>query len=457
MQNIAELTGCLGCALTSVCDFWFKCNNFAIAVCGFGFQWYVNRAMVNCYRNGDLSIRILWLLVIILSTGCTHSQFVNESYPRWGKEYRIPESETDPELVQTDSLMLRVMKPEHNTASACILLVHGMNEYIGRYSEVARYFSRHHVVAGFDYYAHGLSNTVLRQADRAQQAGSNKQDVSAAFLQQAALENLGPMRRDFDRALGKTVQVCDQQAGSRKPVFIFAHSLGALITASYFLKNQGKQDGPAKRVSGVVFLGPGFAVSELPGWRGWLANPVIKLSFHAETHFLNPHDESFPLMAFNQLLAMIVVPILDGLFEMLSWPGIRNIATPSTPDWVVDYLTDSVEEKLRLQADGWIIRRSLMRYVKTIENEIVLLRRHMDEFNIPYYLIYSANDPLTAAWGSEDFIKATLENHADNQFRLLPQSRYHQHLFLAQPSRSILLDGIAQWMSKRIQAVTLID
>jgi len=399
-------------------------------------------------------MRILWLLIIILSAGCTHSQFVNEPYPSWGKEYSIPESETDLGLMPNDSLILRVLTPERREPSACVLLVHGMNEYIGRYSDVAQYFSQHYVVAGFDYYAHGLSNTVLRQADRVLHDDTNKQDVSNAFLSQTILENLDPMRRDLNRALDKTVQICDRQTGTRKPVFIVAHSLGALITASYLLQHPNKHDSPAKRVTGVVFLGPGFAVSEPPGWRGWFANPLIKLSFHAETHFLNPHDEPFPLMAFNQILALMVVPILDGLFEMLSWPGIRHITTPTTPDWVANYLTDSEQEKKRLQADGWIIRRSLLRYVKIIENEIVLLRQHMDEFNLPYYLIYSAQDPITAAWGSEDFIEATLNNHPDNQNRLLSQSRFHQHLFLAQPTKDTLLENIEQWLNKRIQAAT---
>ena len=135
---------------------------------------------------------------------------------------------------------------------------------------------------------------------------------------------------------------------SKRPVFIVSHSMGALITASYLLQAQNEKD-LAENVQGVVFLGPGFAVSELPGWRGWLANPLIKLSFHAKTHFLNPHDESLPLLLLNQIVSLVTVPLLDGLFEVFSWPGLRQLATPTTPEWVLDYLTDSETEKDRLR------------------------------------------------------------------------------------------------------------
>ncbi len=412
-------------------------------------------SIVNRQSRYSLSVLVPWLLTIVLLPGCMHSQFVNEPYPRWGKEYSIPGSESDPTLLPTQSLILRVLSPPAEVEPpACLLLVHGMNEYIGHYADIARYLSRQYVVAGFDHYAHGLSNPVLQEADQALQAGAGKQDVSTAFLAQEMLGDLEPMRRDLDRALNKTVEVCDQQGKMEKPVFIVAHSLGALITASYLLRSHNNGNSPAKRVSGVVFLGPGFAVSKVPGWRGWLANPLIGLSFHAETHFLNPHDEPLPMMLFNQVLALVTVPVLDGLFEVFSWPGIRRIATPTTPDWVVNYLTDSVSERVRLQADGWIVRRSLLRYVKGIENEIVQFRRHMDEFSLPYYLIYSAHDPITAAWGSQDFIEATQHNHRDKQYQQLQQSRYHHHLFLTQPLRDTFLTDIEQWLDKRIQKST---
>lgn len=385
------------------------------------------------------------LLAVVLS-GCVHQKFINEPYPRWGKEVRMDQSAADQPLI------LRTLSPPGSAkAPACVLLVHGMNEHIGRYGDVAHYFARQFLVAGFDHYAHGLSNPVLRQADLALTSGAGKQEVSDAYLAQSTLKDLKPLRRNLDRALRETIAQCDKEGEPGRPLFIVAHSLGALVTASYLMQFQDEAN-LVRRVRGVIFLAPGFAVSEPPGWRGWVSNPLIKLSFHAETHFLHPHDEPLPLLILNQALAVVTVPVLDGMFEILSWPGLRSLVTPIAPAWVQDYLTDSEAEKARLRADGWIVRRTLLRFVKGIEAEIVHFRRRMAQFTIPYYLVYSEHDPITPAWGSKDFAHATLQHHPDNEFLAFPDSHYHQHLFLKEPARTELLNNIIQWMERRLRA-----
>jgi alpha-beta hydrolase superfamily lysophospholipase len=91
------------------------------------------------------------LVVLAMISGCVHQQFVSEPYPRWGQESNIPQSGDNPPII------LRTLFPSDPAKSpACVLLVHGMNEHIGRYGEVARYFARNFIVAGFDHYAHGL-------------------------------------------------------------------------------------------------------------------------------------------------------------------------------------------------------------------------------------------------------------------------------------------------------------
>jgi len=384
-------------------------------------------------------------LLLVLLAGCVHQPFVTAPYPRWGEEIVIDSSGEEP-------LILRSLSPpETNPAPACVLLVHGMNEYIGRYGEVARYFSRRFFVAGFDHYAHGLSNPVLRRADQALTEGASRVDVGDVFLAQSALYDLEPLRQTFDRALQAFIAQCDAQDHSQRPVFIVAHSLGGLVTTSYLLKHHNESD-LRKRLQGVVLLAPAFAVSEAPGWRGWLANPLIKLSFHAETHFLHPQDEPLPLLVFNQLFSLVTVPVLDGLFEILSWPGLRRFFTPVSPAWVTDYLTDSEEEKARLRADGWIVRRSLLRYVKGIEAEVVRFRRGMADFSIPYYLVYSEQDPVTPAWGDEDFARVTLKHNSASEVLKLTGLPYHQHLFLKEPARTELLQKIERWLDRQIHS-----
>lgn len=388
----------------------------------------------------------LFLLLIILP-GCVHRQFVTQPYPRWGEEIPINQAN------DANPLILRLMRPaEPIHASACVLLVHGMNEYIGRYGEIARYFAQRFIVAGFDLYAHGLSNPILHRADQALTTGAARQEVGDAYLAQTRLYDLEPMRQGLSQALRHFIPLCnapDEEGKPDKPIFIVSHSLGALIAASYLLSTENTHDS-AMRVQGIVLLGPAFSVSEVPGWRGWLANPFIKLSFHAEEHFLNPQNEPLPLLIVNQLVSLITVPLLDGLFEVLSWPGLRTLFTPVTPDWVVDYLSDSEAEKAEIRADGWFIRRNLLRYVKGIEAEVVRFRRHMNTFAIPYYLIYSGRDPITPAWGNEDFARVTQQNHPDNALLPLPELSHHEHLFSSQPLRDELLKKIEQWLDQRV-------
>ena len=388
----------------------------------------------------------LFLLLIMLS-GCMHRQFASEPYPSWGREEHI---------IQPDNnglLILRILStPEPSRASACLLLVHGMNEHIGRYGEVAHYFAQQFIVVGFDFYAHGLSNPIMRQANQSLISHEGRQEVSNAYLAQSLLDNLEPLRKNLDEAIRRTVVLCDEKGSSDRPIFIVSHSLGALVSASYLVQTK-QEDDLINRIKGVIFLAPAFAVSQPPGWRGWLANPLIKLSFHAETNFLHPQDEPLPLLIFNQLLSLITVPLLDGMFELLSWPGLRNFLTPVAPDWVMDYLTDSEEEKMRLRADGWIIRRSLLRYVKGIEQEIVQFRRQMKEFRVPYYLLYSEHDPITPSWGSRDFARVTLHHHLDSEAIELPDMLYHQHLFLKEPMRTELLKNLERWINRRLQSL----
>lgn len=389
------------------------------------------------------TLAFIFLLLATLS-GCVHRQFVTQPYPRWGEEISINHAD------DANPLLLRILHPtDPSKAPACLLLVHGMDEYIGRYDEIAHYFAQRFIVGGFDLYAHGLSNPILQQADQALTAGTAQQDVSDAYLAQIPLYDLEPMRHSLSLALKRFIISCDEQGESDKPIFIVSHSLGSLIAASYLLSAQNESE-PARRVQGIILLGPAFSVTEVPGWRGWLANPLIKLSFHAEEHFLNPQNEPLPLMIMNQIISLITVPLLDGIFEVLSWPGLRTLFTPVTPDWVVDYLTDSEAEKARIRADGWFIRRNLLRYVKGIEAEIVHFRRHMNEFTIPYYLIYSGHDPITPGWGSQNFVRATQQNHPDNELLPLPKLSHHEHLFSSQPLRDELLKKIEQWLNLRL-------
>lgn len=325
-----------------------------------------------------------------------------------------------------------------------------MNEYIGRYAQIAGYFADRYIVAGVDLTAHGLSNRVFAQAQKRLDAGVDSVDVSDAFLEQAQIRDLQPLRDDLEQALLYLMQRCTRQPDGKKlPVFILSHSLGSLVSASYLL--QTPHSILKNRIGGIIFTGPAFSVTQVPGWRGWFQNPLVRFSYHTHEHFLNPHNEALPLLLFNQILALLAVPLQDALIEFLSLPGMRQVSSPTTPDWVTEYLSNWEEQRKRQRADPYIIRRSILRYVLAVENAVIQFRGTMADFNTPYLLIYSEHDPITPAWGSSDFAAATLGNHPHNQVMMLAGENHHEHLFSTPDLTRELLHKIDAWLQLRIE------
>jgi len=155
-------------------------------------------------------------------------------------------------------------------------------------------------------------------------------------------------------------------------------------------------------------------------------------------------------MLFNQFAALISVPVQDGIIELLSLPGLRQLFSPSAPPWVNDYLTDSEEEKIRRANDKYMIKRSVLRYVLAVEKEIIEFRSRMNQFDFPYLLIYSEKDPITPAWGNTDFAAATRYKNAHNRLVLLAGNQYHEQLFSAMPLRDQILNLIDDWLQERL-------
>ena len=395
-----------------------------------------------CLYSRRLLLSLLFLMFI---NGCAQNQTVTEPYPLWGKEVTLSSGEGRIRHLQ-------IKEPEqNNSAKACILMVHGMNEYIGRYAEIAGYFSDQYIVAGIDLTAHGLSNPVFAKIQKDLQTGDTKHDVSDAFLEQAQLRDLQPMRDDLEQALQYLIQYCDQYEKNKTlPIFILSHSLGSLVSASYLLQQKGNST-LINRVAGIIFAGPAFSVTQVPGWRGWFQNPFVSFSYHTHEHFLKPHDEALPLMLLNQLLSLITVPIQSGIFELMSLPGMRSLFSPSTPDWVINYLSNWEEERARQKSDPYIIRRSVLRYVLAIEKEVIQFRESMAQFDIPYLLIYSEHDPITPAWGNIDFVAVSQQNHADNEVMLLVGENHHEQLFSTPVLRQQVLEKIRSWIELRIE------
>ncbi|BCX88438.1 hypothetical protein MIN45_P0807 [Methylomarinovum tepidoasis] len=344
-------------------------------------------------------------------------QWVTRPYPRWGESRFV--------AVPHRREPLHLLWQEAERPRGGLLLVHGMNEYSGRYRHVAAHFAAAWHLVGVDLHAHGLTNPVLRAADEVVRRGTARVDASAAFLAQADLRTLAPMREDFRSALAFLRRRCDG------PLFVLAHSLGGLIAAQALLEEP-------HGVAGLVLFGPAFAVSRLPGWRGRLANPLIDVSFRAYEGCLIR----------RYVPACLATLPMEAVMELASLPGLRRLLTPCRPSWVLDCLTDWEAEKTRLREDGYIVTRTLLRWVVAIEKAIVCFRAHMAALRVPYFLVYAREDPITAAWGNEDFWHATRHNHPANRMLALPVP-YHEQLFMKPPVPQRLLTEVTVWLAER--------
>jgi alpha-beta hydrolase superfamily lysophospholipase len=389
-------------------------------------------------------ISFFCLLSLVFCTACSHQQTVTARYPFWGEAVYLNVPGSDARR------SLQVLNPQSvGSVQGCLLIVHGMNEHIGRYGNIARHFAGRFMVAGIDLTAHGMSNPVLAMANESIVKDATEYDVSDAFLEQAQLGDLQPMRDDLMLALNYLSANCYNPSDHKPlPIFILSHSLGSLVASSYLL--QTKQDPLTARIKGIILSGPAFSVTEVPGWRGWFQNPIVRFTFYTHEHFLNPHDEPIPIMLFNQFIASVTVPIQDGAVELVSLPGLRRLLSPTAPPWVKEYLTDSEEERKLISKDKYMMKRSVMRYVLAVEKEIIAFRRKMPRFDSPYLLIYSENDPITPAWGNTDFAAVTRKNNADNQVVLLAGKHHHEQLFSAEPLRGQILDIIDSWLQVRL-------
>ena len=376
--------------------------------------------------------------------GCTHTHVIDQPYNLWGTESYI-QTDSDKSLRH-----IQWLTPDNvDDVQGCLLIVHGMNEHSGRYGDIARHFSSRFIVLAIDLTAHGLSNQVLLGAHKSLITKNKSINAGDAYLEQSKLRNLQLPRDDIKSAVSFLKRHCQAVTNKTLPLYILSHSLGSLVSASFLLqpdKNTINHD-----VDGIIFSGPAFAVTKVPGWRSWFQNPLIDFTFHTHEHFLNPHNEPLPLLVFNQLLALITVPIQDGLIEFTSLPGLRTVFSQSKPSWVMDHLTDSEEELNKLNQDQYIINRSILNYVLGIEKEIINFRKRMAGFNIPYLLIYSEHDPITPAWGNLDFIDATFNNHSDNKIMLLENNAFHEQLFSEPKKRSQILSEIDNWLDTRLK------
>jgi len=214
------------------------------------------------------------LIVLMTSSGCSCTQIASKPYPIWGESIFLPTEDGK------SRRHLQVLEPsQQQFADACLLIVHGMKEHSGRYEDIARHFAERYRVAGIDMTAHGLSNETFSKAHHSIASSATEYDVSSAYLEQSQVRNLDTMRSDIRNALIYLTERCVRPDGGKSPLFILSHSLGSLVSASYLL--EAKNDTAARQINGIIFTGPAFSGTQVPGWRGWFQNPP-NIAWHHE-------------------------------------------------------------------------------------------------------------------------------------------------------------------------------
>ena len=266
----------------------------------------------------------------------------------------------------TDGLRLfwQTRKPE-GTARAHVAVIHGYAEHLGRYAELTT------ALTGAGYAAHLLD---LR--------GHGQSGGKRAFV-----ERFDDYLADLGLFLGRV-----REAAHGAPVFLVAHSNGALIAARYLL------DKPDD-VRGTVFSSPYFklklAVSPLKIFAGRLVNRVLPaLPMKNE---LKPED-------LTRDVAIQQATRSDPLYQQIA-----------TPRWFTE---------------------------SSAAQETVL--RRASEFVAPFLCLVGSADPIAdPAAGREFFEGATSKDKQFKQYDGLLHELFHE------PERELVFKDVLAWLDAR--------
>jgi len=118
---------------------------------------------------------------------------------------------------------------------AVLCIVHGHGEHCSRYAPMAEYFGHHRIATlSYDAVGHG-------------QSGGKR----------GYIDSFDTYRADAQRLVTKA-----REMYPGVPVFLFGHSMGGLVVATYILKDK------PTNITGVILSAPMFSLSfEVPGWK----------------------------------------------------------------------------------------------------------------------------------------------------------------------------------------------
>ncbi|SFJ35973.1 Lysophospholipase, alpha-beta hydrolase superfamily [Chryseobacterium indologenes] len=158
-------------------------------------------------------------------------------------------------------LFFTLFSPE--TVKATLLIVHGMQEHSGRYSEIAEYFANHGIaVVTYDHLGHGRSVRRKKEIGFFQLSKPDKRLVADAEMM-------------ADYLAGKYPDV---------PHFILGHSMGSFITRCLLQT-------ASKKFTGAIITGTGGPLRGISLLQGYLSL----------ANFIAPHHRTFLNSVFTKV------------------------------------------------------------------------------------------------------------------------------------------------------------
>lgn len=246
---------------------------------------------------------------------------------------------------------------------AVVVMLHGMAEHIGRYAHVAAWLVRHgYAVYGYDHRGHGRSGGKRGYFDNFEQPV----DDLKAYLK----------------------LVRNTQAD--KPIFLFGHSMGALIALDYIIREADPN------IAGMIVTSTPLAGDE------GLPNFVISA-----------------VRTINQVAPDMPITSLD-ITGMSRDPAVLAA-------WTTDPLVNF----------SFLRVRTTLGLVGTIR----YIRSHLADITLPALIMHGEGDRIVHASGSVALYNGLASE--DKQLKLYPEL-YHE--LVNEPEREMVLGDIVAWL-----------
>jgi alpha-beta hydrolase superfamily lysophospholipase len=271
--------------------------------------------------------------------------------------------------VQLFSQAWRARAENGSASSAAIALVHGIGEHSGRYVWLVEHLTASGFsVYSFDHRGHGRSPGRRGHIT----SWSEYRDDVAAFLERV-------------RRLSPGV-----------PIFIYGHSLGALIVAEFVESKQPD-------VAGVILSG-------IP---------------------LQPTGVAKPYMV---ALARIFSRILPSLLVSL---GVNPYALSRDKAVAKAY-----------EEDPLVHHRASMRWGAETLDAIDRVRAHASDIRLPLLILHGEADQVNAVGGSRELLEKV--SSSDKELRVYPGGAHEPHNDL---DRDKVLRDVVEWLTERVSAL----